>query len=145
MYMTGDGEARTMFNAQDIGDTDEDGAPEFLDGWGQPISYFRWPAGFVSSFQPEDRTLPPPYRDVDANHDPYDPYRLDVNAFQLVPLIYSWGPDGKPGLILGKTDTNGNPYLIDSDGYYNGSPVIEGGKETTDHIDNIHNHLQEAR
>ena len=30
MLATGDGEARTLFSSQDIGDTDGDGAPKFL-------------------------------------------------------------------------------------------------------------------
>ena len=30
-----------------IGDTDDDGAPEFLDGWGRPIEFIRWPTGFA--------------------------------------------------------------------------------------------------
>ena len=50
MNATGDGEARTLFSKQDIGDVDEDGAPEFIDGWGNPIGWIRWPAGVVSDF-----------------------------------------------------------------------------------------------
>ena len=34
MNACGDGEARTLFPESSIGDTDGDGAPEFLDGWG---------------------------------------------------------------------------------------------------------------
>ena len=68
MLMTGDGEARTMFSAQDIGDVDEDGLPEFLDGWGNPIQFLRWAPGFVvkSSLMSGDS---------DADHDPFDPFR----------------------------------------------------------------------
>jgi prepilin-type N-terminal cleavage/methylation domain-containing protein len=70
MNFTGDGEARTHFTAQDIGDTDEDGAPEFLDGWGKPIEWIRWPAGFVlqSELMVED---------ADGDHDPFDVFRRD--------------------------------------------------------------------
>lgn len=70
MKATGDGEARTLFAKQDIGDTDEDGAPEFIDGWGEPIKWIRWPSGLVSDLQP-----------IDANgnraSDPLDPFRRD--------------------------------------------------------------------
>jgi len=31
----------------EIGDTDDDGMPEILDAWGNPIAFLRWPAGFV--------------------------------------------------------------------------------------------------
>jgi hypothetical protein len=44
-----DGDARDSFKQSDVGDLDQDGLPEFLDGWGQPIKYLRWPAGFQYS------------------------------------------------------------------------------------------------
>jgi prepilin-type N-terminal cleavage/methylation domain-containing protein len=120
MYACGEGEARSMFSAQDIGDVDGDGAPEFLDGWGKPIGFVRWPAGFaprssLMSWNTEQNTP-----DADNDHDPFDPFRRDLQlstqdytesnaslakyiaplrdgspAFRLVPLIYSAGPDGE--------------------------------------------------
>ena len=75
MFGTGDGEARTMFTSQDIGDIDGDGAPEFLDGWGKPIRCIRWPAGFVPS--PADGRP----RGSRADRDPFDPYRRDPTKF----------------------------------------------------------------
>ena len=48
---TGDGEARSQFGERDIGDTDGDGALEFLDAWGRPIEFLRWAPGFDSSIQ----------------------------------------------------------------------------------------------
>jgi prepilin-type N-terminal cleavage/methylation domain-containing protein len=82
IYATGDGEARTMFPNQDIGDTDDDGAPEFLDGWGRPIRWRRWAPGFGLS-DPSDtfeaQRRPTGYRanslmtgDGDKDHDPFD-------------------------------------------------------------------------
>ena len=47
----GDGEARTLFSENSIGDTDGDGAPEFLDGWKHPINFLRWAPGFDSQIQ----------------------------------------------------------------------------------------------
>jgi len=76
MLHTGDGEARTLFSRQDIGDTDGDGAQEFLDGWGNPIRWVRWPAGFVGR---SDLMLSDPNNlltgNPDADHDPFDPFR----------------------------------------------------------------------
>jgi hypothetical protein len=141
MNNTGDGEARTMFSKQDIGDTDEDGAPEFIDGWGNPIAWLRWPAGFVAR-------SPLMSADAQADHDPIDVYRRDdaaavrplinqypsavqayvarlddlMPAFRLIPLVYSSGADGISDInTLGPTasamDRMGialDPYALES-------------------------------
>jgi hypothetical protein len=146
MFATGDGEARTMFSAQDIGDTDDDGANEFLDGWGNPIQYIRWPAGFVP-FSPLMTG------DAEGDHDPFDVFRRDappptppamwpsldsypaigqqrtsfrilvanmrsrnVKAFRLVPLVYSAGSDEDPDLHQAKDSLINDPYTVYADG-----------------------------
>ncbi len=35
------------FTANEVGDTDSDGNLEFLDGWGTPIRFYRWPTRLV--------------------------------------------------------------------------------------------------
>jgi prepilin-type N-terminal cleavage/methylation domain-containing protein len=125
MYATGDGEARTQFSTLDVGDVDEDGAPEFLDGWGRPLEWLRWAPGFVS----RSATMT---GDADADHDPYDPYRRDLStalpilnrypsslksyieglkdnypAFRLVPLVFSAGPDGIYDIISSRGQDDG--------------------------------------
>lgn len=102
MYGTAEGEARGLFKENVIGDTDGDGALEFLDGWGNPIRFLRWAKGYdnYSDLQSEDGAL---------SHDPFDIYRVDSNlhrestdtveiATKLVPLIYSAGPDEEYGM-----------------------------------------------
>jgi len=87
---TGDGEARTLFSKQDIGDTDEDGAPEFIDGWGNPIGWMRWAPGVTSDLQPRN---PDGTRPGEVDHDPFDLFRRDsptVTAPQL-----DWYPNVK--------------------------------------------------
>jgi prepilin-type N-terminal cleavage/methylation domain-containing protein len=66
-----------------VGDIDNDGAFEFWDGWGRPISFIRWAPGAM----PADR------QDAGKYHDPLDPYNTDATAYALVPLIYSPGKD----------------------------------------------------
>lgn len=132
MYGCGDGEARTMFSAQDMGDVDGDGAPEFLDGWGEPINFIRWPAGFVSQSAVMTWDAERQMGDAANDHDPFDYARRDMSrdsgnpssqpstvagflndaqgAFRLVPLIFSSGPDGERGVL--------NP----GDGYVNALP-----------------------
>ena len=101
MMACGDGEARTLFGESSIGDTDGDGAPEFLDGWGHPINFLRWAPGFDSQIQlnANDLAMPPDSSDTAwttaaaGDHDPFDLFRVDPLAFRLVPLIYSGGRD----------------------------------------------------
>ena len=80
--------AMESFRNDEIGDIDSDGAREFWDGWGRPISFIRWPVGFVSLVQPS-----PPIA-----FDPLDPQRASSTGgntpdIALVPLIFSPGPD----------------------------------------------------
>jgi type II secretory pathway pseudopilin PulG len=112
----GEGEARSQFGEDSIGDTDGDGAYEFLDGWGHPINFLRWASGFDSQVQIDANTLddPPSGDPEDAwnaaasgDHDPFDLYRVhssysaasgDRPAFRLVPLILSSGRDESFGI-----------------------------------------------
>jgi len=105
-------DALENFRSDEIGDIDlgangirGDGAKEFWDGWGRPIAFKLWAAGWVSDLPIPDPSIPSsltsPRRtlspiqiaDKDNMHDPFDPLRLDVSAYALVPLIYSPGPD----------------------------------------------------
>jgi hypothetical protein len=167
----GDGEARSLFKESEIGDTDGDGAPEFLDGWGHPIYMLRWAPGFDSqielsanSFKTDQDWIAGAAKD----HDPLDVYRRDPHAFRLVPLIYSSGRDELPGLVSdigevmwkippGKSMNlgNGSPY-IDPNAALNpykkvGNPQAYIGTDI--HLadptnfpdetatDNVHNHM----
>jgi hypothetical protein len=104
----GDGEARTLFPESSIGDTDGDGALEFIDGWGHPIEFLRWAPGFESDIQTNANELENPPAPTTpaaawsnagaADHDPFDLYHAQPVAFRLVPLIYSAGRDEASGL-----------------------------------------------
>jgi prepilin-type N-terminal cleavage/methylation domain-containing protein len=39
------------FTSKEVQDTDGDGLPEFVDAWGQPIQFFRWPLLYSSDIQ----------------------------------------------------------------------------------------------
>ncbi len=56
------------FTEREVADTDEDGLPEFIDAWGQPLRFYRWPTRLIdmnppSPFQP-DLTDPSDATDV---------------------------------------------------------------------------------
>jgi prepilin-type N-terminal cleavage/methylation domain-containing protein len=93
----GSPEAMEQFNQSEIGDTDHNGYPEFLDGWGRPIFFLRWAPGFTpySDIQLKDPSDPQVH-----HHDPFDPQMRDASAYQLFPLIYSGGPNDDPGLEI---------------------------------------------
>ena len=82
------------FSPSEIGDTNQNGYPEFLDGWGNPIRFIRWAPGF--SQQPgrtggginySDIQIPDPVK----YHDPFDVRNIEPAAYKLIPLIYSSG------------------------------------------------------
>jgi hypothetical protein len=130
MNATGDGEARGMFKPNDIGDTDEDGAPEFVDGWGKPISFLRWAPGFDSDAQLSMASLLRQQAKTNGDalvaqailddHDPFDLFRLDnptaavLRGWRLLPLIVSGGGDEEIGVrtYSGKNYVASlNPYI----------------------------------
>jgi hypothetical protein len=105
-----DADALSHFSQSDIGDIDGDGLNEFLDGWGRPISFLRWPAGFESPRQS---------RDANKDFDQFNPRRIVPDRvltvqprpaqgmprqFALYPLIYSGGPDQKKDIQTGTVD-----------------------------------------
>ena len=88
-------EAMENFRAEEIGDVDGDTKPEFLDAWGMPIGFIRWPTGFDGPITLNQET------------DPFDPESIDTSSPSsspprflpgVVPLIYSAGLDQEYGL-----------------------------------------------
>ena len=132
LYMwvtTGDRDAVEQFQPSEIGDFDGDGYPEFVDAWGRPIKFLRWPSGFAAE---SDLMTGDPNED----HDPFDSRNLDGAAFSTSPLVWSSGPDATSGIDL--VDT---PYVwndIHAKEY--GKPVPLGHEEYDSHHDNVHNH-----
>jgi prepilin-type N-terminal cleavage/methylation domain-containing protein len=143
---TEDSDALAHFSQSDIGDTDGDGLAEFLDGWGRPISWLRWPAGFASPRQALDYT---------QAFDQFDPFQIQIKgtppaknerAYALYPLIYSGGPDRNTDiwaddasnrLRYASPTVNHNPYIVRK--FKIGTPVDDDG-DGQNFGDNIHNH-----
>lgn len=108
-----------------LGDADGDGLKEFHDGWGHPINFIRWPAGYISEAQPiQFNDSGEPFRirmdtaansqvlalvDMRTSLSAVDPSGTDVHPDQpgtapsrghaLVPLIFSAGEDREYGLV----------------------------------------------
>ncbi|MEQ9409710.1 MAG: type II secretion system protein [Fuerstiella sp.] len=58
-----------QFTPSEIQDTDQDGLPEFVDAWGQPLQFYRWPTRLF------DPTAPNPF--APDFSDPADPTEVD--------------------------------------------------------------------
>ena len=116
------------FGPNEIGDTDQDGLPEFLDAWGNPIAFFLWPYQYRSPAQPmafdatfgqfrpsqSGNTLDPDGTLTELDYisttqrslfeATFHPVTFPAGsttpfAYRLYPLIVSAGPDGKFGLV----------------------------------------------
>jgi prepilin-type N-terminal cleavage/methylation domain-containing protein len=179
MVGNNDGE-EIRFLESEVGDKDQDRMPEFLDAWGRPIEFIRWAPGYVPrlgadtdvqrddppnsapplSFQPDPfdrRGLCRPGSSVVALNPPNNTVSY---GFKLLPLVYSWGPDGEAGLYT-RVDTSvgGHPYArindpdvrnasvppdaylpaqLTDDNVWRGTPIV--GLEGGGHLDNITNH-----
>lgn len=59
-----------QFTVAEIADTDGDSLPEFVDGWGNPLRFYRWPTRLV------DPDAPSPFNPVFSN--PNDPTEVDL-------------------------------------------------------------------
>jgi prepilin-type N-terminal cleavage/methylation domain-containing protein len=51
--------SRDDFTDKEVKDTDGDGMPEFVDAWGQPLQFFRWPLLYRSDIQRGQAYAPP--------------------------------------------------------------------------------------
>jgi len=122
-----------LFSENETKDVNEDGTPDiFIDGWGQPIRFIRWPAGLATDIQ-EGKSIIPEGESTPTNPDPFDPMKVgSPTGYPLFPLIYSHGPD-KAGLAPSTTANNES------------NPFVSTYQLTSDDNDNIHNHRMNAR
>ena len=125
-----DSDALEAFREDEMGDTDGDGAREFLDGFGTPIHFIRWAPGAVTA------------ADRPAGQDPFDPYRLyGTETFPLTPLIVSAGPDEqfstwRDGASEIEIQYQGSAKAMPFDPY---TPADAGAAVNSGHVDNITN------
>jgi prepilin-type N-terminal cleavage/methylation domain-containing protein len=136
-----DPEALENFTASEIGDTDNNGLSEFIDGWGRPIAFLRFAPGFTDTDkQPDIKRIAPTLssrliandfkmieelRGVTPNgaatnakdliinrwQDPFDPDMLGDSWF-LYPVVVSAGRDGQFGIVAAR-NASGNPIRLD--------------------------------
>lgn len=108
-----------------IADTDGDGVPEILDGWGRPLGFIRWPVGLQDSgVDTESPDEFDPYRTdfgylPDASI-PLDPSLANTAPFSIRPLVISAGPDGEFGIAFSPRRSN----LVDEDNALSEAEIV---------------------
>jgi hypothetical protein len=107
--MAGGPDAMRQFRSAEIGDTNANGLPEFLDGWGRPICFLRWAPGFndsdlqlnvvtqadLDSTTPGNESAAWTFNSVltarqqaaEEDHDPFDPRRVSMGRPSDSPFI----------------------------------------------------------
>jgi len=135
---SGGGSALEGFVASEIGDVNGNGFPEFIDAWGEPIGWIRWPAGYGSALNVGYKKSSP---------DAFDPLRT---AFQwnddsfiqkpwtVVPLIISSGADKQFGFSDYPTNifaTSRNVFITTTD-----TPIVGAISNAGQATDNVSNH-----
>jgi len=111
--------AISMIPSSNIGDTDGDGLPEILDGWGTPIGFVRWPTGYRPSFEDGSQNRSEP--------DDFDLMKSDfgwivneqvpalsgiINPWSVRPLVISAGSDREFGIRFAPEDSADNPVVL---------------------------------
>ncbi|MCY2982722.1 MAG: hypothetical protein NTY15_03700, partial [Planctomycetota bacterium] len=117
-----------LFGKSEIGDTDRDGLNEFIDAFGTPIRWIRWPAGFAGASRYYPDMLDPSLVTVSSrlvvNSEPIDRLGTDPGwaiasptpaqkpGIGLTPLVISAGLDGKFGIRFREINRNNLPASI---------------------------------
>jgi prepilin-type N-terminal cleavage/methylation domain-containing protein len=150
-----------QFRADELGDIDGDGAKEFLDGWGRPIIFIRWPAAFDTPFN--NLSVPDPLDVMRVSGPPVaaaspinvlvtnrmallPPPPAPVTDWHLNPLIFSPGPDEAAndplagasgyGLNKGAAWLSSNPVTLPSTCNANSSGDASDPVAASDNITN---------
>jgi hypothetical protein len=99
-----------LFGRSEIRDTDGDGLNEFIDTYGNPIRWIRWPSGNDISLRSHPDLMDPALDGMDVQGDPLDRSKADPGyaSFStttrvlpgLRPLIVSPGPDRRFGIYM---------------------------------------------
>jgi len=71
------------FTEREVSDTDEDGLPEFIDAWGNPLRFYRWPTRLI------DYDAPAPFApDISDLNDPTDSRVVVGDERQIANLLF---------------------------------------------------------
>lgn len=134
---TGGGSALESFGPSEIGDVDGDGFPEFIDAWGEPISWIRWPAGYASELNLGYMATSPDAFDPLRTAAQWNDTTLTQKPWTVVPLIVSAGPDRQFGIDPNDNHfaTSRNIFIPSTD-----APTVGRILNSAQAYDNVSNH-----
>jgi prepilin-type N-terminal cleavage/methylation domain-containing protein len=130
--------------AANVGDKDDDGMPEFLDAWGNPIGFILWPAALE---------LPigtPFFSGARVLDEPFTLNKSPRPSLGMRPLIYSAGADGEysfdRALETGNLTAGAGPLGRNCGNWQESPTVNAAGRSAPDYRgDNITNLDAEAK
>jgi prepilin-type N-terminal cleavage/methylation domain-containing protein len=113
--------SREDFRDTELKDTDNDGVPEFVDGWGEPLQFYRWPFGYRSGLQKGEALYnsasePRQTNPLDQNNQltaiawwsSNDPTNIGTPSAKCMLVQQYFGPLADPNWISGTP----NPFLM---------------------------------
>ncbi len=87
--------AADQFSGTEVADTDGDGLPEFVDAWGNPLRFYRWPTRLV------DPDVPAPFDPLLNNHNDSTDTRVITDDERRVAGTLLRGLPPAPGTVGG--------------------------------------------
>jgi len=96
------------FTNREVADTDGDGLPEFIDAWGFPLRYYRWPTRLI------DITAPNPFQPILSNQSDNTDTRTIAKAERDITQLIFRGLAAPP-VIMPNGATPRDVLLIDPD------------------------------
>ncbi len=143
---------RDEFTDREVADTDGDGLLEFIDAWGQPLQFFRWPVLYHSDLQrgqeiltdpvvPNQWDLVAPYQDIDSTSGIQNGFRAIMQERERDPWDQNqqltspqwWSQLG----VMGQVAANNNFTL------FTGSAVTAGASGGVQAFENFFHKLTE--
>lgn len=120
---------------KDFKDTDGDGWNEFVDAWGNPLSFILWPVGLQ---KPDGNSF---FNATSSS---------DTLTFGMRPFVFSAGPDGKYGIEMGGTTSSPGIENLSLDGNcgnpnYSLYTTLGSPSSASDAADNLTNFDAEFR
>ncbi len=141
LLVEGQGPLGSVFNRDDftdkeVKDTDGDGLPEFVDAWGQPLLFFRWPVLYHSDFQRGQVIIDDPTTGLPGLTQPYasvfdsreqDP--LDSNQQLMAPAWWSSSYNTNSPLFTGNSSVLSSGGVVGFESFFHRltEPMVHTG------------------